>query len=131
MEGFKNWKSTTDKGKGFSKHCASKPHMLAVVSWEDQKKFEKEGTTLESLCGTQIENNQYYMSRIFEIIKFLTTNELPFRERDEAIGELHSGLFMKLVRYTMNIDAEYAEISKSIPENAKMQSTHIHIFKMM
>ena len=50
MEGFKNWKSATDKGKGFSKHCASKSHMLAVVSWEERKKFEKEGSALEAHC---------------------------------------------------------------------------------
>lgn len=124
MEGFKNWKSATDKGKGFSKHCASKSHMLAVVSWEERKKFEKEGSALESLCNTQVENNRYYISRVFEIIKFLATNELPFRGKEEVIGDLHSGLFMKMMEYTMNIDAKFAKICKSIPENAKYTSPH-------
>ena len=77
---------------------------------------------IESLCDTQVENNRYYFSRVFEVIKFLATNELPFRGSEEETGRLHSGLFLKMMDYTMNIDKRFAEISKSIPDNAKYTS---------
>lgn len=91
--------------------------MLAMAMWTEQEK-SKNGA-LESLCAAQVANNRHYLTGLFEVIKFLTINELPFRGSDEEIGELHSGLFLKLVEYKMGIDEKLAEISKSIPENAK------------
>ena len=96
--------------------------MFAMAAWADHQNFEKEGGAIESLCDSQVQNNQYYLSRVFQIIKFLTTNELPFRGSKEEVGGLYSGLFLKIVEYTMNMDKKFAEISKSIPENAKYTS---------
>ena len=117
--GFKHWKTATVTGKGFSKHGASEAHMDAMAAWVDHKKSEKKG---ESLCDMQVENNRYYLSRVFEIIKFITTNELPFRGSLEEVGGLHSELFLKMVEFTMNIDEKFADISRTVPEHTKYSS---------
>ena len=121
-DGFRNWKTACETSKGFAKHSSSKAHVLSMTIWNEKQKYVAVGGALEKVCGEQIERNQYYLSRMFELVKFLTTNELAFRGTEEEIGGLHAGLFLKMVEYTQTIDKKFAEISKTILQNAKYTS---------
>lgn len=65
-------------------------------------------------------------------VKFLCLNELELREtaetlrHDAADDDIASGLFLKLMEYTLEKDENLASIAKGIPQNTKYTSKDIH-----
>lgn len=64
-------------------------------------------------------------------VKFLCVNELGLRgtaetlRDDAADDDIASGLFLKLMEYTLEKDEKIASIAKGIPKNAKYTSKDI------
>lgn len=133
LEGFRNWKTALENGRGFSQHQASADHATSISLWKEaqfRKTTHQEVNTLVN--STQLDKNRYYLSCIVDIIKFLSTNELPLRGDQESCGaELDTdsvssaGLFIKLFEYTLRKDEKLRDVMKSIPKNAKYTSPDI------
>jgi len=133
LEGFRNWKTALEKGRGFSQHQASADHATSVSLWKEaqlRKNTHQEVNTLVN--STQLDKNRYYLSCIVDIIKFLSTNELPLRGDQESCGAVldtdsvsSAGLFIKLFEYTLRKDDKLRDVIKSIPKNAKYTSPDI------
>ena len=123
LTGFRNWKVALQMSKGFAKHSSSKSHVAAMSHWTEKMKRVTEAKTIEeSLCHEQIGRNRYYFTRIIEAVKFLVVNELAFRGDSEDLGSINCGMFLKLMEYSLKIDAKFKEISVNIPNNAKYTS---------
>lgn len=133
LTGFNNWKAALERDKGLHRHASSHNHVHASTTWTQHKSREATGGTIDSLLvgKTQLEKNHYYVKSVGSAIKFLCVNELGFRgtaetlRHDAAGDDVASGLFLKLMEYTLEKDEKLASISKGIPKNAKYSSKDI------
>ncbi|XP_065312833.1 uncharacterized protein LOC135922373 [Gordionus sp. m RMFG-2023] len=78
--GFRNWKNALAAKKGLLKHESSKAHLNSIKIWHDKNQNINKGTEItKMLGGDQINRNQYYIKSIFDLMLFLSIQELPFR----------------------------------------------------
>ncbi|XP_065312853.1 uncharacterized protein LOC135922400 [Gordionus sp. m RMFG-2023] len=133
--GFRNWKNALAAKKGLLKHESSKAHLNSITIWHDKNQNINNGTEItKMLGGDQINRNQYYIKSIFDLMLFLSIQELPFRgtgstnitdaAKDENII-YSSGLFIAMFSYTIQKDPELNKIMKFIPQNAQYTSPQI------
>lgn len=80
---------------------------------------------------TQLENN-YYVKSVGSAVKFLCVNEFGLQGTEEtfrhdAAGDnVASGLFLKLMEYTLEMDEKLTALLRV---SQTMQSTHLRISK--
>lgn len=135
VSGFCNWKTALESKKGFSRHCTSKTHILAMSQWEERKALSERGKEIHTVLEPeQITRNRHYVKSIAETIQFLAVNELSFRgseghgsisEKAEQEKTSFDGLFMALFLYTINKDKKLQAIIPSIPTYASYTSPEI------
>lgn len=102
--------------------------MSAMLKWKEHVTREKQGKTVKELVSSlQIEKNRYYIESIFDVIKFLVINEVPFRGTNDNDDKItySRGKFQALLAYTIEKDQKLKDIAKTIPENAKYTSPEI------
>ncbi|XP_065318848.1 GATA zinc finger domain-containing protein 4-like [Gordionus sp. m RMFG-2023] len=133
--GFRNWKNALAAKKGLLKHESSKAHLKSITIWHDKNQNINKGTEItKMLGGDQINRNQYYIKSIFDLMLFLSIQELPFRgtgstnitdaTKDENII-YSSEIFIAMFSYTIQKDPELNKIMKFIPQNAQFTSPQI------
>ena len=135
LTGFNNWKVALESDKGLQRHVSSHNHVHASTLWAEHQKREATGGNVDTLLvgKTQVEKNRYYVKSVGNAVKFLCVNELSLRgtteHRRDAAGhdddDIASGLFLKLMEYTLEKDEKLASIAKGIPRNASYTSNHI------
>ncbi|XP_065318946.1 zinc finger protein 862-like [Gordionus sp. m RMFG-2023] len=133
--GFRNWKNALAAKKGLLKHESSKAHLNSITIWHDKNQNINNGTVItKMLGGDQINRNQYYIKSIFDLMLFLSVQELPFRGTDstnitdaakDEIIIYSSELFIAMFSYTIQKDPELNKIMKFIPQNAQYTSPQI------
>ncbi|KRY23123.1 hypothetical protein T12_3195, partial [Trichinella patagoniensis] len=120
--GYRKWKCAFDKSNGFARHEMSTAHILHV----------KENRETSSLVDEkQLFKNRYYDTVIFDVIKFLASNELSFRVDDESYSVYSSEtcssfrLFLRLVEFTLVKDTHLQELIKYTSKVAIYKSPEI------
>lgn len=123
LTGFDNWKTALDRGKGFQRHVSSHNHVHASTLWTQHKTREATGETVDCLLvgKTRLEENRYYVKSVAGAVRFLCVNELGLRGTAEAPrhgeagdDDIASGLFLKLMAYTLEKDDKLARIVQGI-----------------
>ncbi|KRZ65602.1 Zinc finger MYM-type protein 1 [Trichinella papuae] len=132
MSGYRNWKCALDKSKGFARHEMSTAHMWAMTKWEEKRLRVKENREVSSLVNeNQLLKNRYYVTVIFDVIKFLASNEHSFRGDDESYSVDSSetcpsfGLFLRLFEFTLAKDTHLQKVIKYIPKVVTYKSPEI------
>lgn len=124
--GFRNWKKALDKDKGFNKHEKSQAHVSSVLKWAE--KYVRQNKNLE-VCSlvneTVLEKNRYYVTSIFDIMRFVVSQELPLRGTYDTDNHIESGLFQSMFKFTLQKDIKLMDCVKQIPKNASYQSPDI------
>jgi hypothetical protein len=128
-KGFKNWKAALEKKKGLLLHESSSDHVRAMALWTESDIRQKQGKDVNTLLNeTQLTKNRYYVSVIFDIVRFLVINDLAFRGDSITIDcgeeEIH-GLFLRLFEFTLKKDKQLADLLSSIPKVATYRSPRI------
>lgn len=135
--GFCNWKHALDKKKGFPAHEISRNHLTAIAKCEERKMREEQNQSVSTLVNDKVlDDNRYYVTSIMDMIRFLSTSQLPFRGTYDLLESCEDGVFMKLFQYTLKKDRKLSEITKRIPKNAsylspKMQNEIIQLIANM
>jgi hypothetical protein len=139
--GFGQWKTATEKNRGFHQHASCQTHLSAVAKWcERESRITNETGIDTMLCAKQINDNQYYILSVFDVVQFLVMNEMPFRgdreteaERVNPSDSFSSGKFLNLFAYTIKKDEKLRAIIPTLPENAKYTSPEIQneVIEMM
>ncbi|KRX50339.1 hypothetical protein T05_2661, partial [Trichinella murrelli] len=92
--GYRKWKCAFDKSNGFARHEMSTAHILHV----------KENRETSSLVNEkQLFKNRYYDTVIFDVVKFLASNELSFRVDDESYSVYSNTHLQELIKYTSKV----------------------------
>jgi len=123
--GYKNWKKALDKSKGFMKHENTVAHKINVSKWHEYCIRVNENSSVSTQINESVlEKHRYYVSSIFDIVRFIVAKELPLRGYDE---ESHNecGIFQSLFEYTLKKDTRLQECYKIIPKNASYLSPEI------
>lgn len=124
--GFRNWKKALDKSKGFSKHEKTQAHLKNFAKWTEHKTRLDQNTEISTLVNdVTLEKNRYYVSSIFDVIRFIVRNELPFRGDYNKESHMEYGIFTELFEYTLLKDERLVECAKVIPKNATYKSPEI------
>ncbi|KRZ51905.1 hypothetical protein T02_8760, partial [Trichinella nativa] len=120
--GYRKWKCAFDKSNGFARHEMSTAHILHV----------KENRETSSLVNEkQLFKNRYYDTVIFDVVKFLASNELSFRVDDESYSVYSSEtcssfrLFLRLFEFTLVKDTHLQELIKYTSKVAIYKSPEI------
>lgn len=117
--GFKSWKSALTKTKGLDKHNQSAQHIQNMASWKEKEARRKNAAEISTqLSSSVIEKRQYYVKSLIRVVKFLAANELPFRGDWDNNTNSESGLFTKLLEYTIQTDEKLKTCLDVIPQNA-------------
>ncbi|XP_028417407.1 zinc finger MYM-type protein 1-like [Dendronephthya gigantea] len=126
--GFSNWKTAMESGKGFKKHEQSEVHMRAVASWKEKEFREKRGQTVRNLIQVKPEH-KIWLKTVFNTTKYLVANGLSFRGHEEnsnleegPSGGLYLNTFTDLI---FPQDPHLQQIAKNLPTNAKYTSPEI------
>lgn len=96
--------------------------MHASTVWTQHKSREATGGTVDTLLvgKTQLEKKHCYFKSVSSAIKFLCVNELGLcgtaetLRHDAANEDIASGLFLKLMEYTLEKDEKLASIARGI-----------------
>ncbi|KRZ15439.1 hypothetical protein T11_5104 [Trichinella zimbabwensis] len=108
ISGYRNWKCALDKSKAMSK-------------WEEKRVRVKENREISSLVNeNQLLKNRYYVTVIFDVIKFLASNELSFGVKRPSFG-----LFLRWFEFTLVRDTRLQEVIKYILEVATYELPEI------
>ena len=65
--------------KGFAKQSISCPHDEAMKRWEDHKKRSSTNLSVNTMVLQKIPEHQKWVETVFNIVRFLAVNGLPFR----------------------------------------------------
>ena len=121
-EGFRDWKTALEKGRGLYQHDQGKSHMDCCKMWREAMHRAKTGTTISYQLNTQqIDNNRYYIKAVAQIVQFLATNELAFRGSDEAV-EGSEGIFLSLPWKRMSACKLFQQLFLTMPSTPALKS---------
>ena len=74
---------------------AEQAFMERQLCWVEGQSREKSGASVElALPQDVVSRNRYYLSAIVDIVKLFAVHELSFRDTEEDLGSLHSGLIL-------------------------------------
>ena len=78
----------------------------------------------------RIPDHNIWMEAVFIVVKFLSSNGLPFRGHDENTdfisGDVSGGIYLNIFSHLLfQINPELEKISKKLPNNAKYSSPDI------
>jgi len=91
---FVNKKKALDKQKDFYKHDSTQVHKICMSKWTEQQQRCGKNKEISTLVNESVlEKHRYYISSIFNIIKFLVIQELPLRGSYKKDEKSESGLF--------------------------------------
>jgi hypothetical protein len=140
--GFKDWKhagtSTICDGngkvksnlKGFAKHANSVQYKEAMKTWDEHKLRSSSSLSVNTLILQKIPEHRTWMETVFNVVKFLAVNGLPFRgdventdfDSEDFGGGLYLNTFSDLV---FKLDDNLKQIAIKLPANAKYTSSEI------
>ena len=124
--GFKSWKSALTKNKGLDKHNQSAQHIQNMAAWKEKEARRKNQAEISTqLSSSMLEKRQYYVKALIRVVKFLAANELPFRGDWDKNTSSESGLFTKLLEYTMQTDEKLKSCLDVVPNNAMYTSPDV------
>lgn len=124
--GFKNWKMALTKNKGFDKHNQSEQHIHNVAIWKEKEMRDNSSKGISHLLSNDvIQKRQYYVKSLIGVVKFLASNELPFRGDWNPEAHTENGLFSNLMEYTVETDDKLKQCLSSMPKNASYTSPEI------
>ena len=125
--GYSNWKHALEKNKGFNKHEVSSMNVKVLSLWKEQRIRISTNQSASTLVNDdQLVNNRYYVKSIAKLFNFCASMSLPLRGHnsngiitlDESSDDEPSGLFIKLLEYTLLKDEKLRSAFASIPKNA-------------
>ncbi len=97
-----------------------------MAKWNEQKLRLNQNLEVSTLVNDKVlDKYRYYIGSIFDIVKFLVVNELPFRGSYDEETHSEKGLFQALFKFTLQKDKQLAEYAKIIPKNALYTSPEI------
>jgi hypothetical protein len=113
-----------------------------MKAWEEFKMRKEQGKLIEEEVSSNIlERNRKYIKQLIAIMRLLVITEIPMRgsnetgsvlkENDTGERELSlkldntSGIFVNLVKYTAELNKEFATALKNVPKNASYLSPGI------
>lgn len=124
--GYKSWKLALQKNKGFDKHNQSAQHIQNMALWKERESRRKNASEISTqLSKNAIEKRQYYVKSLIRVVKFLASNELPFRGDWDNNTNSESGLFTNLLEYTLQTDEKLKTCLDVIPQNAMYTSPDV------
>lgn len=123
---FKSWKSALTKNKGLDKHNQSAQHIQNMAAWKEKEARRKNQAEISTqLSSSMLEKRQYYVKALIRVVKFLAANELPFRGDWDKNTSSESGLFTKLLEYTMQTDEKLKSCLDVVLNNAMYTSPDV------
>lgn len=105
--GFNNWKKFHDK---IHTHMSSNSHVLAAAAWASYELTKESGSIAVHIDHTKkklIAENRDYLSKIIDIIKFLSKQGLAFRGHSEEDRSQHKGNFLELCSLFAKFDKTF------------------------
>ena len=140
--GFKDWKHAgtgkicDDNGnvkshlKGFAKHANSVPHRMAMKTWEEHKARSSSNLSINTMVLQKIPEHRTWVETVFNVVKFLAMNGLPFRgdveKTDFASEDFGGGLYLNtFADLVFPLDDSVKQIAMKLPGNAKYTSSDI------
>lgn len=125
-KGYRNWKHALSKGRGFQQHQESRAHIINHSKWAEERLRVAHHAEISTLVNDSVlEKNRYYVSSIFDIIRFIAEHEIAFRGSYDVKSHRESGIFVDLFEYTLRKDSKLAEAARAIPQNATYLSGEI------
>lgn len=67
---------------------------------EKTKHWAAKKTVEDTLCQEQIEQNRYYCAKIVVMVKYMTANEVAFRDDNPKVGSIQFGMFLKMMDFS-------------------------------
>ena len=128
--GYNNWKHALEKGKGFHRHSEGNHHLEAMKSWEEYKKRVEKNETVENIMTEKKPDHRVWVETVFNVIKFLSMNGLPFRgdientdfTSDSFGGCVYLNIFAGLL---FPVQPNLKKVAENLPRNAKYTSPEI------
>nr|XP_055045508.1 zinc finger MYM-type protein 1-like [Misgurnus anguillicaudatus] len=122
LEGFRDWKSALENGKGFSRHNAShnhienfkKWHMYLITTPVDEQLSTQKANQIK-LQTKERENRYDALLRLTDISSTLARLRLPFRGHDESVDSKNKGVFREITELV----ARYDEVLQTHLESSK------------
>ena len=97
-----------------------------MAKWEEHKKRAETGSSVSTLVNDrQLGRNRYYVTSVVKIIQFLASNNVALRGSWDKIHQEETGLFLRLLQYTIEKDAKLKEAYDTVPNKAKCTSWKI------
>ncbi|XP_036345078.1 zinc finger MYM-type protein 5-like, partial [Rhagoletis pomonella] len=107
LKGFNDWKLSK---RGISIHEQSHDHMSNNVKYKMRLKTD---SSIEKTFENSLVNDMTYwrkvLSRVVEVIKFLSSRGLALRGHDEILGSKHNGNFLGCLELLSKFDPFLAE----------------------
>ncbi|XP_036342156.1 zinc finger MYM-type protein 5-like [Rhagoletis pomonella] len=107
LKGFNDWKHSK---RGISIHEQSHDHMSNNVKYKMRLKTD---SSIEKTFENSLVNDMTYwrkvLSRVVEVIKFLSSRGLALRGHDEILGSKHNGNFLGCLELLSKFDPFLAE----------------------
>lgn len=124
-DGFNNWKNALAKGKGLLGHDNSQSHQEAMKLWAERTQREKENVDVRTQMTQVTSDQKEWLFAVFNVIRFLSSNGLPFRGDEEKSIE-GDGLFLRVFSQLLfPMNPKLVEIHNKLPKNAKYVSAEI------
>ena len=119
------------KVKGFLRHAVSTRHQTSMKLWEEQKKISSSSSlSINTMVLTRIPEHHRWVEAVFNVVKYLTVNGLPFRGHDENTNFASESFGCAVYLNTFGnllfkLNENLKEIAEKLPANAKYTSPHI------
>ena len=125
--GFSDWKHALSTGKGIIGHNGSKGHENAMALWQERNLREKEKSRqIQNQVLSVTSEHKKWIFAVFNVVRFLSANGLPFRGDTEHDIDSGDGLFIRAFsQLIFNLDPNLKDIYNRLPRNAKYVSPDI------
>jgi hypothetical protein len=100
-DGFSNWKTACEKGRGFKQHGKSQNHIYSMNKWAEFKKRKDTNTsilqTMNAAYAKTIDENRHYLKVVCEVLLFTATQSVAQRGHRETSESDNRGNFVELM----------------------------------
>ena len=120
----------TNHAKGFSKHVVSNAHVKAVEVWEEAKKRKSSNLDVNTMVLNRIPEHRIWLETVFNVIKYLSMNGLPFRgdieNMDFTSEDFGGGIYLNTFKDLLfEVDPKLKIIAEKLPSHSKYTSADI------
>ena len=125
--GFSDWKHALCTGKAIIGHNGTKGHEHAMALWAERTEREKDETQqVQNQIISIVSEHKQWVFAVFNVVRYLSANGLPFRGDTEHDIDTGDGLFRRAFsQLIFELDPKLKDIYKRLPKNAKYISPDI------